>query len=106
VIATDIQTYYKSHFDRTNIESNSFSTDYIKLREVRLDYKITSHKLKSAGLKSLVVGIYGRDLLMFSDWPAYDPQFGTLGDGQIYKGFEIGQFPSTRSYGFNLKAEF
>ncbi len=43
---------------------------------------------------------------MFSDWPAYDPQFGTLGDGQIYKGFEIGQFPSTRSYGFNIKAEF
>jgi TonB-linked SusC/RagA family outer membrane protein len=106
VIATDIQTYYKSHFDRTNIESNSFSTDYIKLREVRLDYTVKSSKLKAAGLKSLVVGIYGRDLLMFSDWPAYDPQFGTLGDGQIYKGFEIGQFPSTRSYGFNLRAEF
>ncbi|WP_118952845.1 SusC/RagA family TonB-linked outer membrane protein [Taibaiella helva] len=106
VIAADIQTYYKSHFDRTNIESNTFSTDYIKLREVRLDYKISSNKLKGAGIRSLVVGLYGRDLLMFSDWPAYDPQFGTLGDGQIYKGFEIGQFPSTRSYGFNIKAEF
>lgn len=106
MIASDIQTYYKSHFDRTNIESNTFSTDYIKLRELRIDYTVKSRKLQSVGLKNLVVGIYGRDLLMFSDWPAYDPQFGTLGDGQIYKGFEIGQFPSTRSYGFNIKAEF
>jgi TonB-linked SusC/RagA family outer membrane protein len=106
IIAADIQTYYKSHFDRTNIESNTFSTDYIKLREVRLDYTIKSNKLKRAGFKNLIVGLYGRDLLMFTDWPGYDPQFGTLGDGQIYKGFEIGQFPSTRSYGFNLKVEF
>lgn len=106
IIATDIQTYYKSHFDRTNIESNTFSTDYIKLRELRLDYAIKNKKLQRVGVKNLVVGVYGRDLLMFSDWPAYDPQFGTLGDGQIYKGFEIGQFPSTRSYGFNIKAEF
>jgi len=106
VIATDIQAYYKAHFDRTNIESNTFSTDYIKLREARIDYTVKSSRLKAMGLKNLVVGIYGRDLLMFTDWPAYDPQFGTLGDGQIYKGFEIGQFPSTRSYGFNLKVEF
>ncbi len=106
VIAQDIQTYYKSHFDRTNIESNTFSTDYIKLRELRIDYTVKSKKMQRMGLKNLVVGLYGRDLLLISDWPAYDPQFGTLGDGQIYKGFEIGQFPSTRSYGFNIKAEF
>ncbi|MEG7787054.1 hypothetical protein U2388_15005, partial [Listeria monocytogenes] len=63
IIATDIQTYYKSHFDRTNIESNTFSTDYIKLRELRLDYAIKNKKLQRVGVKNLVVGVYGRDLL-------------------------------------------
>jgi TonB-linked SusC/RagA family outer membrane protein len=101
-VATNIQAYYDAHFNRDNVEANTFSTDFIKLREARLDYTIPGSLLKKAGLQRATVGLYGRDLLVFTEWPAFDPEFGTLNDGQINAGFEIGQFPSTRSFGIAL----
>lgn len=106
VIATNIKAYYSEHFKRDNIESNTFSTDFIKLREARFDYTFSSSLIKRMKLQRATIGVYGRDLLMFSNWPAFDPEFGTLGNGDISAGFEIGQFPSTRSYGVSLSVGF
>jgi hypothetical protein len=106
IMATNAQAYYNAHFTRDNIEANTFSTDFVKLREARLDYTIPAKTLKKVGLQKAVVGIYGRDLLMFTNWPSFDPEFGTLNDGQISAGFEIGQFPSTRSFGVALTVGF
>jgi hypothetical protein len=39
---------------------------------------------------------------VFTKWPAFDPEFGTLGNGDIEKSAEIAQFPSTRTIGVNL----
>ncbi|MEI3796713.1 MULTISPECIES: SusC/RagA family TonB-linked outer membrane protein [unclassified Chitinophaga] len=106
VVAANIQTYYSEHFKRDNIESNLFSTDFIKLREARFDYSLTPAFLRKIGFTKGTIGIYGRDLLVITNWPSFDPEFGTLGDGDISAGFEIGQFPSTRSFGINLTASF
>ncbi|SEW43369.1 SusC/RagA family TonB-linked outer membrane protein [Chitinophaga arvensicola] len=106
VVAANIQTYYSEHFKRDNIEANLFATDFIKLREARLDYSLPPQFLRRIGFTKGTIGIYGRDLLVFTKWPSFDPEFGTLGDGDINAGFEIGQFPSTRSFGINLTASF
>ncbi|WP_460894062.1 SusC/RagA family TonB-linked outer membrane protein [Rufibacter soli] len=106
VVADNIRDYYFTHFNRDNLESNVFSTDYIKLREVRLDYDIPTSYLSKLKILKASVGIYGRDLLVFSEWPAFDPEFGTLGDGDISSGSEIAQFPSTRTFGLNLTVGF
>lgn len=102
VMATNMQAYYSEHFKRDNVESNTFSTDFIKLREMRFDYVLPKGLLDKVRLQRASVGVYGRDLFMFTHWPAFDPEFGTLGDGEISAGFEIGQFPSTRTFGLNL----
>jgi TonB-linked SusC/RagA family outer membrane protein len=103
VMATNIQAYYDGHFNRDNIESNSFSTDFIKMRELRLDYTFKATTLKKIGVQRATLGVYGRDLFVISNWPSFDPEFGTLNDGQINAGFEIGQFPSTRTMGVALR---
>lgn len=102
VVATDIRDYYYLHFNRDNQESNMFSTDFIKLREVRLDYTLPTALANRLRLQRATLGVYGRDLLVFTNWPAFDPEFGTLGDGVIIPGAETAQFPSTRTIGFNL----
>ncbi|TDQ07639.1 SusC/RagA family TonB-linked outer membrane protein [Pedobacter metabolipauper] len=103
VVATSAGTYYKSHFVRDNVESNLFSTDFIKLREARLDYTFTPKFLNKLGLQKGTIGLYGRDLFMFTHWPVFDPEFGTIGStGDITAGFETGQFPSTRTFGLNI----
>ena len=43
---------------------------------------------------------------MITNWPAFDPEFGTLNNGAIDKGFEIAQFPATRNFGVKLNIEF
>ena len=106
VMATNIQAYYDAHFNRDNVEANTFSTDYIKLREARLDYTIPQKFTSRLKLQKAMIGIYGRDLFMITNWPAFDPEFGTLNDGQINAGFEIAQFPSTRTMGVALTVSF
>ncbi|GGF12762.1 SusC/RagA family TonB-linked outer membrane protein [Hymenobacter cavernae] len=102
VIAENIPTYYTAHYGRDNVEANLFRTDFIKLREVRLDYNLPAGVLQKLKLTRASLGIYGRDLFIFTKWPAFDPEFGTLNDGTIDMGFELGQFPSTRTMGINL----
>jgi hypothetical protein len=102
VVADNIINYYNIHYGRDNVEANLFRTDFIKLREMRLDYALPTTLLRKLRLTQASVGVYGRDLLIISNWPAFDPEFGTLNNGSIDLGFELGQFPSTRTVGLNL----
>lgn len=105
-IATDIDEYYRSHFGIDNAEGSTFSTDFIKFREARFDYTIAPSLASKLGLQKLTVGVYGRNLFIWSPWPMFDPEFGTLSGTDIVQGFEVGQFPSTRSLGVNLVVKF
>jgi TonB-linked SusC/RagA family outer membrane protein len=106
VIATDVDGYYRSHYGIDNAEGNTFSTDFIKFREARFDYSLPAKLTKSLGLQKTTIGVYGRDLFIWSAWPAFDPEFGTLSGSDIVQGFEVAQFPSTRTFGFNLVVGF
>lgn len=101
-IVTDVDEYYRSHFGIDNAEGSTFSTDFIKFREARLDYTLPAKLTKKIGLNRAVIGVYGRNLFIWSDWPMFDPEFGTLSGTDIIQGFEVGQFPSTRTLGLNL----
>ncbi len=102
VVAENLPNYYTAHYGRDNVEGNLFRTDFIKLREMRLDYSLPPGLLSKLHLTQASLGVYGRDLFIITKWPAFDPEFGTLNDGTIDLGFELGQFPSTRTVGVNL----
>ena len=76
------------------------------MRELRFDYTINQKLISKLKLQRATIGVYGRDLFVISEWPAFDPEFGTLNDGQINAGFEIAQFPSTRTMGVSLTVGF
>lgn len=101
-IATDITSFYSYAMGTINGEGATYKTDFIKFREARLDYTLPKNVLKSLKITRATIGVYGRNLFIWSTWPMFDPEFGTLSGTDIVQGFEIGQFPSTRTYGFNL----
>lgn len=105
-LATDIDEYYRSHYGADNAEGSTFSTDFIKFREARLDYGFNPKLVKRLGLQKATLGFYGRNLFIWSPWPMFDPEFGTISGTDIVQGFETAQFPSTRSFGFNLVLGF
>ncbi|WP_226998975.1 SusC/RagA family TonB-linked outer membrane protein [Flavisolibacter tropicus] len=86
VIATDIEEYYKSHMGTDNAEGSTFSTDFIKFREARFDYTISPKLTKKLGIQRATIGVYGRDLFIWSPWPMFDPEFGTLSGSDIVRG--------------------
>jgi TonB-linked SusC/RagA family outer membrane protein len=102
VVATDIDQYYQYSIGSYNAEGSTFSTDFVKFREASLSYAFKPTMLRKLGLTSASIGVYGRDLFIWSPWPIFDPEFGTLAGSDIVTGFETGQFPSTRSMGFTL----
>ncbi len=101
-VATNIDEYYRSHWGIDNAEGSTFSTDFIKFREARLDYTLNKKLVQKIGLQKVTVGIYGRNLFIWTPWPIFDPEFGTMAGSDIVTGFEVGQFPSSRTIGFNL----
>lgn len=102
VIATDISAYYESLYGSGQAEGSVFSTDYLKFREANLTYTFKKHFLAKMGLEKASLGVFGRNLFIWSAWPAFDPEFGTLSGTDIVQGFETGQLPSTRTYGVRL----
>jgi outer membrane receptor protein involved in Fe transport len=102
VIARDITDYYTSMYGSNNAEGNTFSTDFIKFREARIDFTLNPKLTKKVGLQRATFGLYGRDLFIWSPWPIFDPEFGTLNGTDIVRGYEIAQFPATRTIGANL----
>jgi hypothetical protein len=106
VVATDIDQYYQYSIGSYNAEGSTFSTDFLKFREASITYAFKPTLLKKIGLSAASIGIYGRDLFVWTPWPIFDPEFGTLQGSDIVTGFETGQFPSTRTMGFNLTVGF
>ncbi len=98
--------YYNQKYLRDNVESNLFDASFIKLREVSLEYRFAGSLIKRIGAQAASLNIYGRDLLLFTKFPLYDPEIATLNRNRIEPGFETGQFPSTRSFGATLKVSF
>ncbi|MEJ6979101.1 SusC/RagA family TonB-linked outer membrane protein [Pedobacter sp. P351] len=101
VIATNIPAYYKTvYYD--NAEGTMYSTDFVKFREANLNYSLPTRFVERMGLKKVTIGGFGRNLYIWSPWPVFDPEFGSLSGNDIVTGFEVGQLPSTRTYGFRL----
>lgn len=107
-ITTDIVDYYNTVvWNRNNVEQNTFSTSFLKMKECRLDYKLPAATLKRIGfIQSAFVGVYATNLFMLTDWPQYDPEVAAFGGGSLNRGVETGGYPMTRTYGFNLKVSF
>ncbi len=108
-ITENASVYYNAwKWVRDNTYENTFSTDFLKLKEVRIDYRLPARILdKTKFIRGLSVGFYATNLFCITDWPQFDPEAAGLVNGtNIMPGIETVTFPMTRTYGFNLKLQF
>ena len=81
-------------------EASIFDASYIKLREVKLGWSLGPNLAARLGAQDAYISLVGRNLWLGTDVPHIDPETAfTAGNAQ---GLEFGQFPSTRSFGFNI----
>ena len=84
-------------------ESYVYKNDWVKLREISLGYSF-----RPAGfdfIRSIDVGVFGRNLFLWTKVPHIDPESSSFGTGNA-QGVSRFAFPSTRSFGVNLKVQF
>ena len=99
------QTYY-SHYYAGPTAQNVFDADYIKLREITLGYNIPSRFISKLRVKGATISGFARNIATFGlDNKNFDPEMTTTGSGNI-QGFEGGNLPASRTFGFNLKLQF
>ena len=104
VITTE--AYYKEYYRMANVETNSFDASFLKLREVRLDCSLPKQILDKTPLTNLKVGLYGRNLYVWSKFPLFDPESAALTGSTISPGIETGSLPTARTFGININVEF
>ena len=103
----NIGTYYHCLYDQTNAEANFVSTQFLKLREVRLEYAFPKKLLaKTKAISDLSISLYGNNLYCWSEFPGFDPEGVTMRGSAVVPGFEILQMPSSAQFGATLSITF
>lgn len=101
-VYVDAKRYF-SQFSSSNIsETNVYDLTYVKLRELSLGYKVPMERLGIGKyIKSATVSIIARNpWLIYAKTKDFDPSEISNTSG------EDGQYPGTRSLGFNIKLGF
>ena len=102
-----IATYYHNKYDQTNGEANFVSTQFLKLREIRLEYSFPKKLLaKTKVISNLSLAFYGNNLYCWSKFPGWDPEALTMRGSSVIPGFEIMQMPTTAQFGGSLNITF
>ncbi|MGK7388695.1 MAG: SusC/RagA family TonB-linked outer membrane protein [Candidatus Cyclobacteriaceae bacterium M2_1C_046] len=98
-------SYWKSQFALH--ERWIYDATYLKLREVRLGYRLPSSLLSGTFVKNASIAIVSNNtLLLYSDVPGIDPSEigGDTVDARVNGAWvDSGNLPSTRTLGFDIK---
>lgn len=98
--------YYADYYRRANVETNTFDTSFIKLRDARIAYSFPKTVTQQLKITDLTLALFGRNLWMWTKFPLFDPEAATLNDNQITPGVEMGQLPTARTVGIQLNVKF
>lgn len=101
-----VSAYYADYYRRANVETNTFDTSFIKLRDARIAYSFPKSVTEQLKLTDLTLALFGRNLWMWTKFPLFDPEAATLNDNQITPGVEMGQLPTARTVGVQLNVKF
>lgn len=97
-IVVDAQDYWRN---LTGLhEEFVHDASYVKLREVRVGFRLPSSWMSRLGLGTGEIALIGRNLALWTDVPHIDPE--TAFNAGNVQGFEYSQTPSARTFGFSL----
>lgn len=103
-----MQDFWSQYGSNTATEPGIFDASYVKLREVALSYSLPASLFQGQKfIKGISLGLEGRNLwIIDSKVPHIDPEVNLFGTTSVGEGVEFYNMPSTRSFGFNVRAKF
>lgn len=98
--------FYNNFYDRGNEASALYDATYVKLREMSVYYHFPARIVQRWGMEGLSLGLVGRNLLLWTENPHFDPELNAFEVRDIVYGVEDISYPSSRSFGISLKTQF
>ena len=107
VAVENLSSYYYNMYQRECTEANFVSTQYLRLREVRLEYSLPKRVLSRVKfLNGVTLAVFGNNLYTWSDFPGFDPTSVSLRGNALSPGFELVQMPGTAQYGASIRITY
>lgn len=78
---------------------------WIRLRDVNLTYQLPSNVANRIGMSRASLGVYGRNILLFTNYGGIDPETNLAGPNSVV-GLDAFTTPNMRSYGVTINASF
>ncbi len=78
---------------------------WIRLRDISMNYKLPSSLVSKVGMRRASIGVYGRNILLFTNYGGIDPETNLSGPNSA-PGLDAFTTPNMRSYGVTLNATF
>ena len=104
---SDVPTYYYNKYARECTEANFVSNQYLRLREVRIEYSLTKKVLsREKFLNDVTFAVFGNNLYTWSDFPGFDPTSASMWGNALSPGFEVCQMPGTAQYGASVRIAY
>ncbi len=102
-VVVPAQTYYNNLYNFA--EPFIYSSDFVKLRQVIIDYNVPTRVFAKTPFKSIVFSLVGRNLwTIIKHTPIIDPESSY--SASAAQGQEFAGLPVTRTMGFNLNLKF
>jgi hypothetical protein len=80
---------------------------FVKLREVSLGYDLPRSLVSSIrGVNTMRLSLTGRNLFMWAPYSGLDPEVANFGAAAIRNNLDIGPYPPSRSFFFNIALGF
>lgn len=79
---------------------------YVKLKTVKLSYNLPKKWVEKVYLKGANLYVYGNNLITFTNYKGYDPEFSMGGADALTIGIDQNSYPRKREFGFGLNANF
>ncbi|MGB3143996.1 MAG: SusC/RagA family TonB-linked outer membrane protein [Maribacter sp.] len=105
-VNVDARTFNNRYYERDNVEAAKYDASYTKLREVSLGYSFPKKMLDRLPISTARFSVTGRNLLLWTDNPHFDPETVGVSGGTLQPGIENMSYPSSRSFTFNLQVNF
>jgi TonB-linked SusC/RagA family outer membrane protein len=105
----NITNYFGNTTNNPAIERDHvIDKSFVRMRELNLTYAFTDKVVERLGLSRLSVGIYGKNLFLWTpdENPYVDPEISTFGNDVASEFGEFGANPSQRAYGAIVKLSF
>lgn len=103
---TDMPRATKTSVNNTNrLLTASYLEDgsFIRLSNLKLSYRLDSKYSRKIGLDGVMAYLYGNNLLTWTNYSGYDPEFGS---GTLTPGNDTGRYPRKREFGLGININF